>query len=35
MRPEFLKDISDLIEKQFGGSIIKHFAMSLTIAKKS
>jgi SAM-dependent methyltransferase len=36
MRPElragFLKDISHLIEAEFGGSIEKHFAMTLTIA---
>jgi SAM-dependent methyltransferase len=33
-RVEFLKDISTLINKGFGGSIKKHFAMTLTIGKK-
>ena len=34
MRVEFLKDISDLLEETFGGSLIKQFAMPLTIVKK-
>lgn len=34
MRGGFLRDISQLIDSQFEGSILKHFAMTLTIAKK-
>jgi hypothetical protein len=34
MGGEFLKDITNLIDEEFGGSIIKHFAFTLTIAKK-
>lgn len=34
MRVGFLKEIVELIEEQFGGSILKHFAMTLTIAEK-
>jgi len=33
-RTRFLKEIEKLIEEKFGGSIQKHFAMTLTIAKK-
>jgi len=33
-RAGFLQDIEKLIEEKFGGSIQKHFAMTLTIAKK-
>ena len=34
MRLGFLGDIAQLIDTQFGGSILKHFAMTLMIAKK-
>jgi len=33
-RAGFLEEIEKLIEEKFGGSIQKHFAMTLTIAKK-
>lgn len=33
-REKFLADITKVINDQFGGSIDKHFAMSLTIARK-
>lgn len=35
MRAGFLKDISHLVDTKFGGSIKKHFAMTLTVAKKN
>ncbi|PIS39024.1 MAG: SAM-dependent methyltransferase [Candidatus Nealsonbacteria bacterium CG08_land_8_20_14_0_20_43_11] len=34
MRIKFLQGISDLINQQFGGSIMKHYSMTLSIAKK-
>lgn len=34
IRAEFLKNISELIKKQFGGRLLKRYAMTLTIAKK-
>lgn len=33
-RARFLEDISKLIEEQFDGSFVRHFAMTLTIGKK-
>ena len=33
-RAGFLRDIAQLIDSQFGGSILKHFAMTLMVAKK-
>lgn len=33
-RAGFLREIKDLIEEKFGGSILKHYVMTLTIAKK-
>lgn len=35
MRGKFLNDISHLIDKKFSGSIIKHFAMTLTAGIKN
>ncbi|MBK8020618.1 MAG: hypothetical protein IPK19_04095 [Chloroflexi bacterium] len=34
-RVKFLREMRQLIDDQYGGSILKHFAMALTIAKKS
>jgi ubiquinone/menaquinone biosynthesis C-methylase UbiE len=34
LREGFLKEISQLIERQFGGSLLKLYAMTLTIAKR-
>lgn len=33
-RANFIKEIKELINEKFGGSIQKHFAMTLTLAKK-
>lgn len=33
-REVFLKDMQSLIEQEFGGSIQKHYAMTLTVARK-
>jgi trans-aconitate methyltransferase len=33
-RVPFLQSIKSLIEDEFGGGIVKHFAMSLTVARK-
>ena len=33
-RKAFLRDIQTCIEHDFAGSILRHFAMSLTVAKR-